>query len=256
MDKQTALVLCLLYTLMFVFSLYIWTQSRNKSARDNPAVVKRRFISVFLTILVSGILTLYFGVSFDEFGVPLSDPLRAVWGTIVGLLLTAILFLGPVVLDFLTWNKDKVPDFTNILIIRNLIVGPISEEIVFRGFILAVLVKGGFSTTIAYLLSIIFFVAAHGHHIYHASMIEVAFILFQTTIFGALSAFLFFRTETIFAPLISHAFCNFMGFPMLDTTHPNVRNKKHLVMMCYIIGLVAFLRLMFPLTDYTLIRSI
>jgi len=135
-------------------------------------------------------------------------------------------------------------------VIRNLIVGPVTEEIVFRGFVISVLIKGGFDLQTSFVLSIVFFALAHAHHIYHSKPIEVIFILFQTTIFGALSAFLFVRTETIFASTISHTFCNFMGFPGLDTNNPQVKSKKKKIIICYIIGLVGFFTLMFPITEY------
>jgi len=248
--KETALGLCLIYTLMFVFSLYIWEESRDRSLRDYPSVVIKRFLSVFMSTFLSGVMTLWFGVTFDEFGVPLKDPLKAIWGTIVGLLITQILFLGPLYLEYLTWHSTSFPDFRNVLIIRNLIVGPVTEEIVFRGFVISVLIKGGFDLQTSFVLSIVFFALAHAHHIYHSKPIEVIFILFQTTIFGALSAFLFVRTETIFASTISHTFCNFMGFPGLDTNNPQVNSNKKKIIICYIIGLVGFFTLMFPLTEY------
>jgi len=78
--KETALGLCLIYTLMFVFSLYIWEESRDRSLRDYPSVVIKRFLSVFMSTFLSAVMTLWFGVTFDEFGVPLKDPLESHMG--------------------------------------------------------------------------------------------------------------------------------------------------------------------------------
>lgn len=108
---------------------------------------------------------------------------------------------------------------------------------------------------------------AHIHHIYNSPPIAVLFQLFYTSVFGAYSTFLFLRTGTscmtcsrsssvckghLLAPVLSHIFCNYMGFPAVDTEHPRLK----LIALAFVGGLVSFFMLMMPLTEPTWHQSI
>jgi membrane protease YdiL (CAAX protease family) len=78
--------------------------------------------------------------------------------------------------------------------------------------------------------------AAHMHHLIglvrqrHLSVAEglglVLFQLFYTTVFGAFAGFVYLRTGHTVAPVLCHAFCNFMGFPNLRVfRHPDPTKK-------------------------------
>ena len=48
-------------------------------------------------------------------------------------------------------------------------------------------------------------------------------------------------------PVLCHSFCNYMGFPALGTAlvHPH----RLTVLSCYVLGVLFFLLLLFPMTD-------
>ncbi|KAL6041538.1 CAAX prenyl protease, variant 2 [Balamuthia mandrillaris] len=187
------------------------------------------------------------------------------------LLLTMILFLGPLVMlyydnpwgsanGFTLWLSKN---FTELSFWRNYIVGPFTEEWVFRSCMCPLLICGGFHWSTTIFLSPFFFGVAHLHHIIqhlhktgedlHNAWMEVLFQLFYTTVFGCYSAFLFLRTGHIIAPFLAHAFCNFMGFPQVDEIpdHPH----KRTVVASFLVGLFLFCVLLFPITSPSLYAS-
>ncbi|OMO82179.1 putative protease U48 caax prenyl protease rce1 [Corchorus capsularis] len=54
----------------------------------------------------------------------------------------------------------------------------------------------------------------HNYSLLKASMV-IGLQLGYTVIFGSYASFLFIRTGNIVAPLVAHAFCNYMGLPVL-----------------------------------------
>ncbi|KAG1661309.1 hypothetical protein FOA52_008656 [Chlamydomonas sp. UWO 241] len=106
---------------------------------------------------------------------------------------------------------------------RNLVVAPLAEEFVFRGCMTPLLVLKGFSERTAVLITPLFFGVAHLHHLHdlvvhqrvplaHAAT-AVGFQFAYTSVFGAYEAFLLLRTGSLAAPVLAHAFCNWMGVP-------------------------------------------
>ncbi|MBA0858431.1 hypothetical protein Goshw_026056 [Gossypium schwendimanii] len=63
-----------------------------------------------------------------------------------------------------------------------------------------------------------------------------------TAVFGSYSSFLFVRTGNLVAPLIAHAFCNYMGLPLL------LIPRKGLVSVAFVAGMLSFAWLLLPLT--------
>jgi len=146
---------------------------------------------------------------------------------------------------------------------RNYIVGPLSEEWVFRACICPLWISAHYSIASTILFSPLFFGAAHFHHMLQhlheppnkikRALIEILFQLLYTSIFGAYSAFLFLRTGHLLSAFIAHSFCNFMGFPRIDIAleHP----KRFLLLWAYASGLVGFLLLLYPLTEPQLFNN-
>lgn len=86
---------------------------------------------------------------------------------ILPLILTAILFLGPLSQQ---WNNgvfkefvNPLPHFSNVLWLRNHIVAPLSEEFTFRACMLPLLLQT-FKPSTAVLITPLFFGVAHFHH--------------------------------------------------------------------------------------------
>jgi len=277
-----AMFSCALLTGSFVGSLYLWPQSARLD-RNSPLQIKRRFLSVGLVCLLSFIFL------FLAYPTPRNvwEVLRwmgvhfSIWNNVVAmilpLLLTMILFLGPLMMLYYDQYayyspkqlchrlvQDVMQEATNLITWRNYIIGPFTEEWVFRACMCPLLICGGFSWTQSIFLSPFFFGGAHLHHIIQHlhkqgeelkdAWLEVLFQLFYTTVFGCYSAFLFLRTGNILAPFLAHAFCNFMGFP--DIQELPTHSHKQRIVYGFIGGMVGFCLLLFPLTNPSFYGSI
>lgn len=102
--------------------------------------------------------------------------------------------------------------------------GPATEEVVFRSVIIAVHLLAKVSPSKLVFLTPLYFGIAHVHHFYeftlthpNAPLPAVLFrTLFQftyTSLFGFFAAFVYLRTGSIYACIITHSFCNSMGLP-------------------------------------------
>jgi len=233
--------------------LYIWGKSSFKESRDLPIQIRRRFISVSVASVVSILYVryIYFNSHAEIFWRLIGLHTHAVIPALFfPPLLTAILFAGPLLqsvydgFDFLEYQPIMQT-------IRNLVVGPVTEEIVFRACMCPVLLAGGFSPTTTIVFVPFFFGIAHLHHIMQhlntgaqltQAIFTVVFQLGYTTIFGMYSAYIFVRTGHILPAILAHAFCNYMGFPHFGGVpdHP----KRNFLIVAYVLGLIAFFALL------------
>jgi intramembrane prenyl-peptidase len=97
----------------------------------------------------------------------------------------------------------------------------------------------------------LFFGLAHIHHAYEHRLhfirspglsVLVTFVQFTyTTIFGWYASYLLLVTQTIWAPVLAHAFCNCMGLPRFWGGIPGVsRWLSAVYYVCLIAGAVGF----------------
>eukprot|EP01102_Stenamoeba_stenopodia_P010545 TRINITY_DN3191_c0_g1_i3.p1 TRINITY_DN3191_c0_g1~~TRINITY_DN3191_c0_g1_i3.p1 ORF type:complete len:286 (+),score=48.94 TRINITY_DN3191_c0_g1_i3:335-1192(+) len=269
-----ALQISIFFPLLFVGSLYVWGKQSFTLGRNHPLNIKRRIISVVFVCIIS---TLYlsawaradttWATFFEWMGVRIQGLVPAL---ILPLLLTMILFAGPLVMSYydgelapevLTFEAKK--GFADLMWWRNYVVGPAAEEWVFRACICPLLLCGGYSLSSIVLLSPLLFGFAHAHHFIESvflkgvpatqALLETLFQLFYTTVFGIYSSFLFVRTGHVIGPVLAHTFCNLMGFPALGYIpgHP----KQNVIAVTLVLGLAAFFYLLYPLTDPTLYGS-
>ncbi|XP_073043476.1 CAAX prenyl protease 2-like [Primulina eburnea] len=143
---------------------------------------------------------------------------------------------------------------------RNYFVAPLTEELVFRACMIPLLLCGGFSTYIVVFLCPTFFSLAHLNHLLEFYVREdytflqacsvVGFQLGYTVIFGAYASFLLIRTGHSSASLIAHIFCNFMGLPAMFS------RRSGMVSVAFVVGMLGFLWLLFPLTNPLLYNNI
>jgi len=239
---------------VFVGSLYVWSSSRRvgQKYRDSNKVMLRRMTSVCIVSIFAPFWT---GITQPTL-LGIAIGWHALLATIVGLSLTLILFLGPLVMKYIEWVDDMIDDteddtvalsLKSIKSWRTLIVGPFAEEFVFRANLCPMFLIAGYSPTETILLTPLFFGIAHIHHIVNDGPLLALVQQLYTTIFGWYSAFLFVRTGSFYAPFIAHSFCNYMGFPPIGKlqNHPN----KSFLWCMFGLGLVLFIILLFPLTD-------
>ncbi|XP_070518368.1 CAAX prenyl protease 2 isoform X1 [Cardiocondyla obscurior] len=276
----TAILACLALSTAYVASLYVWSTSQS---REHPSTIKKRFFSVFVMTFVSP-APLYFVLNNREFQqATIWEMLGLRWtglvqATVIPLVLTMILFLGPLSLQGFSGLWRLYTDFTSDLVEpmywlisvqtltwwRNQVVAPLSEEWTFRACMLPLLLQC-FTPTTAIFVCPLFFGIAHFHHIVervkmgvslkHALLIS-CFQSAYTTLFGAYAAFLFVRTGHFIAPFAAHSFCNHMGFPDLSEIAAYKDPLQRVGLIClFVIGLIAWCLLLMPMTHPSLFNN-
>ena len=177
---------------------------------------------------------------------------------------TAILYIGPIfsklvlVHDFVQRSDGAVsivrgasvfygnyvrPTFLSIwdpeneserwITLRNLVVAPLTEEVVFRACMVPVLEAAlgdrnmttrTLNTTVSLMAPLVFGFA----HVHHAVLklrqgqtlsqvlLATTFQFAYTSIFGAYVSYVYLRTRSVTAIVLCHAFCNAMGLPDLS----------------------------------------
>ncbi|KAI0307189.1 hypothetical protein B0F90DRAFT_1807853 [Multifurca ochricompacta] len=208
--------------------------------RDDPAVIKARLLSVFVSTTASLYLIHYIITTCQEKspvcnGPPPGFSFRKC--DLPAYLVTPTLFLGPLYGRYLghgsfmlRWTFDeRKKDTFNWVSVRNYVVGPISEELVWRSCLICVYRLAGASNVFTIFFTPVSFGSAHLHHVWETYNVHgrttqalrhaILLTLFQfayTTLFGFHSAFLFLRTSSLLPSVSAHIFCNIMGFPQLQ----------------------------------------
>ncbi|KAG9475330.1 CAAX prenyl protease 2 isoform X2 [Eleutherodactylus coqui] len=249
---------CLTLACSYVGSLYVW---KSELSRDHPAVIKRRFTSV---LVVSSLSPLFLWVWRELTGMKTDAAILSLMGfrvdgilpaTILPLLLTMILFLGPLVqlsldcpwglLEGLKIAFDPhfwMLCFTDMRWLRNQVIAPLTEELVFRACMLPMLVPCTSPGTAIFTCPL-FFGIAHFHHVIEQLRFR------QGTVLS-----IFLSAGHLIGPVLCHSFCNYIGFPAIFTVldHP----QRATIVLFYGLGVVLFFLLLYPMTDPTLYGDI
>ncbi|TPX31324.1 hypothetical protein SmJEL517_g05341 [Synchytrium microbalum] len=260
---------CSLLTGLFLSSLSIFKTKRTYNApRDDPRVIRQRFMGVGLSCILSTIV-LYVLFAYKGRKQTLS---QLAWlmglridhlliSTICPLILTASLFLGPLVVNGVegrlpfqrnwTW-RGHVQDFAKDLRTwRTYFVGPVVEEWVFRACMIPVMYAGGWSKSGIILITPLLFGAGkfigctEGHE--RPLLEPYKELLSYTTLFGWYTSFLFMRTGHLAGPTVSHVFCNIMGLPDFGAALRPSR-YRNVYAASYLLGITGFTYLLFAFT--------
>lgn len=135
--------------------------------------------------------------------------------------------------------------------LRNLIVAPVTEEIVFRACMVPALRSTGMTFARVALTAPLFFGFAHGHHALlkvrqnqklSSVLLETIFQFTYTSVFGAYVSFAFLRTGSICAVTVCHTFCNAMGLPdlLFLTSDSPLHHYRPLLLMSLLLGMISF----------------
>lgn len=222
------------FVVLFIGLLYATSSGRKD--RDSDEAIKARTLSVALGSLISGIVIAWTVLKYHKGGSWLlflqftgvygGNALFFLFGLLWPIFMTVSLFLGPMVQNWFDEGK-LFPQHQEAMTLwkwrRNFVVAPFAEEWVFRSCMCPLLYLAGYKMAACTLLPPIFFGIAHTHHVLsimkekQASLVQavvvVGFQLFYTTLFGSMAAFYLLVTGNIFGAMISHSFCNRMGFP-------------------------------------------
>merc|ERR1711907_812134 len=271
-----ACLACSGMTMFFVASLYVWRildahascqgirdsmypalglKPEHGEERDHPITIRKRMYSVITVSLTSPLWLLLFQGEcphrdYSDTSAPSLLETLGIHGkhlteaVIYPMALVIILFAGSVYMKGKAIQAMLARAYQNkqhegLRAIRNYLVAPFSEEVVFRCCMLPLLLASGLSHSTAILLCPLFFGVAHVHHI--LAGVPWQNIVFQacyTTIFGWYAGYLFLRTGHFIAPFLAHAFCNVMEFPPFgEIPH---RKDKNLCLGLYLGGIIIF----------------
>ncbi|KAD5803093.1 hypothetical protein E3N88_14453 [Mikania micrantha] len=273
-----AVVACIAMAIFYVAILYSPTLILRLPPPDSfKSFMIRRFVCAGISTVVSLLVCAFIlplkswrmPYLFSAYGIRLHHMWEAV---IFPLFLTSLMYTGSFVLKiFSIWSswaehgdlpidlslhglKSVIQNLINWMLSlvynisawRMYIVGPLTEELVFRACMISLLLCGGFKPYTVILLSLslnhLLSPTCNDSSLLKASMVA-GFQLGYTMIFGSYASFLFVRTAHITAPLVSHMFCNFMGLPAFFSP------RTGLVSVGFVAGAISFVYLLFPLTS-------
>ncbi|KAI0480799.1 CaaX protease [Xylariaceae sp. FL0804] len=238
-NTATAVALLVVYTLAYVVPFYLSRTTRPSPtlSRDAPSVIRARVASVSLTCMACSAVT--YVILTSQGRATSLEALRAMGYWPAGLaeaaralLLTAVLFAGPLyetlVVDgaWRDWLSLRPVSelFSEWTTWRNIVAGPLTEEVLFRSASVPLLLAARASPARTCLLAPLVFGLAHLHHYYEfrlahpawpaaAALARSLLQLAYTSLFGAYACLLFLRTGSLLAICLVHAFCNVMGLP-------------------------------------------
>ena len=254
LSLASAVAACFGYAASFVLSLYLGSV---RLPRDHPTTVKRRVLAVsILTVLSPPSLLLLA----DNTPLTLSDLLETIGVQYGGILfaiiypvtVVSLLYLGSIIQRATDEDEDDGIFFylqteRRDLLIRNFIIAPVAEEIVFRSCMVPLLLPHlGQDWTI--ILCPLFFGVAHLHHMFEhlkagtltvsQALINIFVQTAYTSLFGMFSAHLFLLTGHVTSAIVAHVMCNILGLPDIA----GIRNHRYklLVSVLYVFGLSCF----------------
>uniref|UniRef100_A0A5S6R4C8 CAAX prenyl protease 2 n=1 Tax=Trichuris muris TaxID=70415 RepID=A0A5S6R4C8_TRIMR len=171
---------------------------------------------------------------------------------------TAVLFLGPWCLSlFVGPPSDDDEEDSFVMLLRNYLLAPLTEELVFRCCALRVMTMC-MPWTKACLISPLSFAFAHCHHALEKKRLgynwqdilcTVGFQVGFCYLFGVYVSLIYLRTRHLMAAFMCHVFCNFMGFPDISLLKLVDRKKRSFVILCFVIGVLLWISLFLPFTE-------
>lgn len=224
----------------------------NRGDRNQPRAIASRILS---SIVLAFLCSIYTRTSFtrQEYGTPdVSTTLLDYTGAaLVTAALTLLLYTG----HFLARLDGRIatPRISSSLrtkqqrwlFLRNYILAPLVEEIVFRQQ--ALLMWRCFPMWMRVIGPASLFGVAHLHHVSTVGL-PVALLQFNYTfVFGMYAAVLLMHSGTIVAPVTAHVLCNVLELPDFNAIARHKRSR--LIMAMYAVALALFSCLLYRSRD-------
>ncbi|KIW18182.1 hypothetical protein PV08_02470 [Exophiala spinifera] len=235
----TATALSVVFTLIYVVPFYLSRSTRPSPVlnRDAPSVIRARIRIVTLACIAASSATFYLLVVTAK-----STPVNALhimgwWpvqltDVVKCCALTFLLFLGPLFeklyvergLNGVRRRREILETLQSWQGYRNYVAGPITEEVIFRSVLISIHLLAKVSATKIVFLTPLYFGIAHVHHFYEftlthlhtpllPALLRSVFQFGYTTLFGWIAGFIYLRTGSIYACILVHTFCNWIGLP-------------------------------------------
>lgn len=224
------MITCTVLTILYVCSLYL---TGGDGDRDDPVVIKHRLVGVVIStvmaVFVSGIQSTSLSLGSHLYGF--------VWGLAVTL---AVYSFGLFRMRLRgTVDNFKVESWGNA---RNLIIGPVSEEVVFRGCFGRILESSGYSRFVTVLIATMLFWLAHVHHFWGQfslsknrarALISIAAQSAYTAVFSIIAFLLYYKSGSLLACLSAHMTCNALQIPQFKSSQEFV--------ICSVVAVLVFI---------------
>ncbi|KAJ2875222.1 hypothetical protein GGH93_001788 [Coemansia aciculifera] len=264
------LSLSLLHAALYVACIYAAVAIRPvDGGRDSPRVISRRMRGAAFATLTSLLATGFILCRWHSAAAALDwaaqmglRPHAALASSVIALVLTCILYLGPLAVDHLdgvfAWDRLRLSlthAVRDPVCWRNYVVGPATEELVFRSAVVPLWITAGVSPTACILASPLVFAVAHVHHAvamywngekWTAVVVRMLVQLAYTEVFGCYAAALFLRTGSVAGPVVAHVVCNVMGLP--DIQRIREHEYKYVLWVAHVVGLLGMVLLFEPMT--------
>ncbi|KFD53146.1 hypothetical protein M514_06060, partial [Trichuris suis] len=233
--------------------------SYNVPHSDSRKTILRRFVGASVASVILCLIALYWKPqnesALEFFGFRRSGLFLAL---ILPTTVTAFLFLGPWCLSlFVSYPSDDDEKNSFTILVRNYLLAPLTEELVFRSCALRVMVLC-MSWMKGCLISPLFFAIAHIHHALERKregyswqdiLCTVGLQVGFSYLFGVYASFIYLRTRHFMSVFLCHVFCNFMGFPDVSLLSLVDSKKRRFVLLCFFIGALLWISFLLPFTD-------
>jgi membrane protease YdiL (CAAX protease family) len=286
---EQALFYCSVLALSYVASLYCLVPTKiRKLHRDDSLQIRWRALAS--SIVCTGAMLTYRPLFCDKWTTefvldnlsPKSTTSQTFYATVSVLFHTTILYFGTVTRSFIVsyeslMIKDGKVQFFRFFnefyalfidpclrpglsktnserwtFLRNLVIAPLTEEIVFRSCMVPVLHSTKMSNIGVCVIAPLFFGFAHVHHAIlklrqgypFSSVVVTTFFQFMyTSLFGAYVSYTFLRTGSLCAVVLCHTMCNAMGLPNLSFLQHNSGLYRHrqFLTLALILGIFGFI---------------
>ncbi|KAL5105320.1 CAAX prenyl protease 2 [Taenia crassiceps] len=266
------LVRCVVYCIVFIAALYLYGGVDRNALKS----VRQRIVSgsVACGLILTDTLvftrlpntSLWSPNSYDFSRLFLRRQ-HLVLALLLPTLSTALLFLAPLWYEWRARRSYALQDFMNELRyvcdltrLRNIVIAPLVEEIIFRGCILFHLQRRFDSCAALCLGSGLLFSISHFHHVVEKvyaglavreALLDVLSQVLMTAMFGVYSTLLVLRSGHIAAAVGVHSLCNAMGMPdiTIEMQLSAIRDPqwgRRVYVALLIIGFISWLVLIGP----------
>ena len=249
----------LLTPLVFIGSIYI--KKPSAALRNHPEEIKRRFLVVgsatFLWTFLFYYLNSHPHLSAQGPGlltwIGISFTFTNYISVLCSLAMTFVLYAGSLAQVLFQDPPDIELD---IKAMRAYVMAPIFEETMYRSTMITCLICGGYGWDSVWVSALIFGlshlyriedVVQSGLQISIPNIMPVVFQVVYTGLFGLYVGYVFVVTGSLWAVVVLHGFCNFMGLPNLRFLEPNspAYRYRNWVAFTYLAGICGFFTLLY-----------
>lgn len=215
-------------SLAYVGSVYIFPGGRERS--DSVQVVWRRIAGV---VMMSVFSVFNYGIGFEHWFLTMN--LSVIKDVLRALAILHLLYAAPLLAQGgIDLSQYKVPPNATreeklqkaLTLAKNIVVGPATEELVYRGVILSLYEEDGLPIHSFVWENSLYFALAHFHHAvmryldgectFKVGLLQSGIHFGMTSLFGVYSSLWLLSTGTIWPSIFLHAACNLYGPPALS----------------------------------------